>query len=88
MQVIILGDLKYYESVRNAIHEATEVFLKTSYSNGWDFDLVFVWGEEEDEIYWDTFNDIIKISIPLSTGVFIDVDILSNKIKRAIDSRI
>ena len=84
MKVIFLGKIKFYDKVvgdiKKAINEAISDKSKI------DFSLVFVWSDEEGEIFWDIYNDMIKFGIPIARRD--DYVTIKNKISRAIEQKI
>lgn len=46
----------------------------------------FLWSDEEGEIFWDTYNDMIKFGIPIAKRD--DYATIKNKISRAIEQKI
>lgn len=89
MQIIILGDLKYFTRVTDKIYVAARKIITEFKADNWDFDMVFIWKEEEGlDIYWDVFDDVIQFGIPLSGGLDVDSEILEDKIRRAISMKI
>lgn len=84
MKVIFLGKIKFYDKVVSDIKKAiNEIISDESEIN---FSLVFVWNDEEGEIFWDTYNDMIKFGIPIARRD--DYAAMKNKISRAIEQKI
>ncbi|MDO4868660.1 MAG: hypothetical protein Q4A23_03340 [bacterium] len=84
MKVIFLGKIKFYDKVVDNIEKAINEVVSDKPEI--DFSLVFVWSDEEGEIFWDTYNDMIKFGIPI--GKRDDYKTIKNKISRAIEQKI
>ena len=79
--VVFLGKIKFYDEIVAEILNIVrnidiEDFRKT---------IVFVWSEEEGEIFWDSYDDAIRFGIPLSSSE--PLKNLENKIRRAVGLR-
>lgn len=84
MKVIFLGKIKFYDKVVGDIKKAINEVVSDKPEI--DFSLVFVWNDEEGEIFWDTYNDMIKFGIPIARRD--DYMTMKNKISRAIEQKI
>ena len=84
MKVIFLGKIKFYDKVVGDIKKAIDEIVGDK--SKIDFSLVFVWSDEEGEIFWDTYNDMIKFGIPIAKRD--DYATIKNKISRAIEQKI
>lgn len=84
MQIIFLGNIKFYAKEVDKIQRAIKIVLGNNLQK-YHFDLVFVWDEEEKEIFWDIYNDMIKFGIPLSQNN--DIEVIKDKIQRAIQQK-
>ena len=76
--VVFLGKIKCYDEIVAEILNIVrnidiEDFRKT---------IVFVWSEEEGEIFWDSYDDTIRFGIPLSSPELLKN--LENKIRKAV----
>lgn len=84
MKVIFLGKIKFYDKVVENIEKSINEVISDKYRV--DFSLVFLWSDEEGEIFWDTYNDMIKFGIPIAKRD--DYATIKNKISRAIEQKI
>ena len=84
MKVIFLGKIKFYDKVVENIEKSINEIISDKYMV--DFSLVFLWSDEEGEIFWDTYNDMIKFGIPIAKRN--DYATIKNKISRAIEQKI
>lgn len=84
MKVIFLGKIKFYDKVVENIEKSINEIISDKYMV--DFSLVFLWSDEEGEIFWDTYNDMIKFGIPIAKRD--DYATIKNKISRAIEQKI
>ena len=84
MNVIFLGKIKFYDKVVENIEKSINEVISDKYRI--DFSLVFLWSDEEGEIFWDTYNDMIKFGIPIAKRD--DYATIKNKISRAIEQKI
>lgn len=84
MKVIFLGKIKFYDKVVENIEKSINEIISDKYRV--DFSLVFLWSDEEGEIFWDTYNDMIKFDIPIAKRD--DYATIKNKISRAIEQKI
>lgn len=84
MNVIFLGKIKFYDKVVENIEKSINEVISDKYRV--DFSLVFLWSDEEGEIFWDTYNDMIKFGIPIAKRD--DYATIKNKISRAIEQKI
>ena len=84
MKVIFLGKIKFYDKVIENIEKSINEIISDKYRV--DFSLVFLWSDEEGEIFWDTYNDMIKFGIPIAKRD--DYATIKNKISRAIEQKI
>lgn len=84
MKVIFLGKIKFYDKVVENIEKSINEIISDKYRV--DFSLVFLWSDEEGEIFWDTYNDMIKFGIPIAKRD--DYATIKNKISRAIEQKI
>lgn len=83
MKVIFLGKIKFYDKVVENIEKSINEIISDKYRV--DFSLVFLWSDEEGEIFWDTYNDMIKFGIPIAKRD--DYATIKNKISRAIEQK-
>ena len=83
MKVIFLGKIKFYDKVVENIEKSINEVISDKYRV--DFSLVFLWSDEEGEIFWDTYNDMIKFGIPIAKRD--DYATIKNKISRAIEQK-
>lgn len=84
MQIIFLGTIQFYSKTVDKINQAVDLVIGDARQK-YNFDLVFVWSEEEDEIFWDIYDDMIKIGMPLSTHP--GIDLIKNKLTRVLDHK-
>ena len=84
MKVIFLGKIKFYDKVVENIEKSINEIISDKYMV--DFSLVFLWSDEEGEIFWDTYNDMIKFGVPIARRD--DYVTMKNKISRAIEQKI
>lgn len=84
IKVIFLGKIKFYDKVIENIEKSINEIISDKYRV--DFSLVFLWSDEEGEIFWDTYNDMIKFGIPIAKRD--DYATIKNKISRAIEQKI
>lgn len=65
MKIVFLGKIKFYGDVVDVVKiELNKLVDKYDFSK-YCVDFVFVWNSEEGEIFWDLYDDLIKIGIPL-----------------------